>query len=116
RVERGHAHRAVDARLHRGDLGLRLLPRLEQPAAGLVERLALGGHDERALGAIEEGHAQLGLELLHRLARRRLGYDVLGGATGKRPMPDHVAVEAEGLQVHGQIIRLTNTYHLTFWG
>jgi hypothetical protein len=70
RVDRSDAHGAVHPRLHRRDLGPRLLPRLEQPPTGLVEGLALGGHDERALGAIEEGDAQLRLELLHRLARR----------------------------------------------
>src|SRR4029434_2847814 len=98
------------------DLGLGFLPRLEEPPAGLVECLSLGRHDERALGPVEEGDAPLVLERLHILTGRRLGHAVLGGAAGERSMPDHVAVEAEGLQVHGPIIRQADTYHLTFWG
>ena len=103
-VDRGDPHRAIDARLDDRHVRLGLLPRLEDGAARRVEGLALGRDDERALGAVDQGHPELGLELLHPLARGRLGDEVLLGPSGERAEPGHVAIEAEGLDVHGSII------------
>jgi hypothetical protein len=66
-------------------LGLGLLPGLEDAAGGGVERLPLAGDDERSLRAVDEGHAELPLELLDGLAGRGLRDEVLLGAPGERP-------------------------------
>ena len=101
RVDGGHPHRAVDALPRGGQLGPRLLEALQQGAAGLVEGLPLLGGQERAARAVQQDRVQLALELLDGLARRGLGDRVGGGAAGEAPEPDHVAVELEGLEVHG---------------
>ena len=100
RVDGGHAHRAVQPRLHGGDLRLGLLPRLEHRAAGLVQRLPLWGHRERPLGPIDEARPNLALELLDGLAGGGLRDEVLLGALGKGAQPDDIAVQAQRFQVH----------------
>src|SRR2546425_11056393 len=77
---------------------------LADGAARLVEGLALGRDDERTPGAVDQGHAELGLELLDCLTRGRLRDEVLLGPARERAEPDDVAIEAQGLQVHGPII------------
>ena len=101
RVDGRHPDRAGDARLDGTDLGLGLLPGVQDPPGRLVERPPLPGDDERTLGPIDQGHAQLRLELLNGLAGGRLGDEVLVGAPREGAQPDDVAVEAQGLQVHG---------------
>ena len=101
RIDGRHPDGAGDARLDGAHLGLGLLPGVQDPSGRLVERPALPGDDERALGPIDQGHAQLRLELLDRLAGGGLGDEVLVGAPRERAQPDDVAVEAQGLQVHG---------------
>src|SRR5438094_982944 len=116
RIDRRDAHGAVDPGLHGGNPRLGLVPRLEEPAARLIEGLTFGRHDERPLGPVQELYPQFGLELLHRLAGGRLGDEVLGRAARERAKSHDVAVEPEGLEVDGVIIRVPDTYHPTFWG
>src|SRR5258705_10439146 len=78
--------------------------------------MALGCHDEGPVGPVQERDPQLGLELLHRLAGGRLGDEVLSRAARERPEPNDVAVEAESLEMHAQIIRVSDTYYPAFWG
>ena len=104
RVDGGDAHRPVHARLHHRHLGLHLLPRLEEAPARLVEGLALRRDDERALRPVHERHAELGLEELDRLARRRLGDEVLLGPAGEGAEPHDVTVEAQRLEMHAQTL------------
>ena len=100
RVDGRHPHGAVDPGLDGGHLGLGLLPGLEDAAGGHVEGLALPGDHEGPLGAVDQHHAELRLELLHGLAGRRLGDEVLLGPAREGPEPDDVAVEPERFEVH----------------
>src|SRR5207237_1005393 len=72
RVDGRDTDRPVHARLHRRHPRLRLLPRLEEAPTRLVEGLTLRRDDEWALRPVHERHAELRLEQLDRLARRRL--------------------------------------------
>ena len=104
RVDGGDADRPVHARLHRRHPRLRLLPRLEEAPTRLVEGLTLRRDDEWALRPVHERHAELRLEQLDRLARRRLGDEVLLRPAGERAEPDDVAIEAQRLEMHAQTL------------
>ena len=95
---------ACGCEVNTGDgAGLRLgfLPGGQNHSAGVVEGRPFGRHDERALGAIDQGDAEMVLELPQGLAGRRLGHEALLGAPREAPEADDVAVEAQRLQVHG---------------
>jgi len=97
--------------LHRGDLGFAFSHVRARPST-LVEGLPLGRHHEGPLRPSSQRHPQIALELLDRLAGRRLGHEVLFGAAGERPKADDIAIEAQRFQMHGESLALVFLIHI----
>ncbi len=106
RVDGRHARRPLHALLGHLELRPGLLEPLQQRPAGLVEGVPLFRGLERAPRAVEQGQIELRLQLLDGLAGRGLGDAIGRGAAREAPEPDHVAVELEGVQVHGPTLSL----------
>src|SRR5262249_56404854 len=78
-----------------------MVDRWEKIGRGLEEALPRLGRDQGPTGTVEEGHIELGLELLDGLARRGLRDAIARGGAGKAPEPHDFAKQLEGVEVHG---------------
>ncbi len=72
RIDGRHPHGPGDLLAERANLRLHPREAIENLAQGFKAHLPLGGQQERPLGAIDQLHRQQALELVHRLAHRRL--------------------------------------------
>ena len=100
RVDRRHAHGALHPMPGRGEVRPRPLEARQEGPARLVEAAPLRRRLERPAGAVQELDVELGLELLDRLARRRLGDPAQAAPAGNAAEPHDVAEELEGLELH----------------
>jgi len=101
RVDGGHPHRPFHPLLGGKQARARIVESLEEISTGLEEDLTRLGRDQGPPGTVEEGHIELGLELLDGLARRGLRDAIARGGAGKAPEPHDFAKQLEGVEVHG---------------
>ena len=98
-VDRRHAHSAGHLLVERPHLILEGIVGGDDLPAAVEERLAFGRGRERPGGPVDEPHAEVGFELAHHLAGRRLRNAVFGGSLGEAAPRDDVAEDFQRLQV-----------------
>src|SRR5947209_10967562 len=104
RIDRNHAHCALDQAFQIFELNLKLFFAAEQVAAEVVEQLAGGRQCHGPRGAIKQRYAETTLELLDILAGSRLADLVHSGATADAFHLSYVTEKLEAVQEHASIL------------
>ena len=99
-IDCGHSHAARHLVVECADLIFEGIVGGNDLAAAVVEHLAFAGGRQWPLRSFDQPHAEVGFELAHHLAGRRLRNAIVGGSLGKAAPRDDVSKDLQRLQVH----------------